>query len=179
MADVIYLWTIFTSMVPLPTPATGSVGKWMIQLPLRCVLSLWYRNSRWIGLALWLSHHLLGYPCSFFCFLSYLVCLGYGMLIILEPEKSFKNCFIVHKTNQPGPQGFFQWIFDWLKVTASWHILLNSLLSMEYSAELLTRVDPTCMHESKVSASNLHIARQQRALVRNCQQWLAYSLLQI
>ena len=121
----------------LLTPATGNLGKWLVQLPLRCVLGLGYRSSRWIGLALWLSHLInwlrcccpihcfLGYPCSFFYFLSYLVCLEKCKLIILELKESFEDCFIVHRTNEPGPQGFIQWILYWLKDTGHC-ILLNS-----------------------------------------------------
>ena len=34
-----------------------------------------------------------------------------------ELEESFEDGFIVHTTSESGPQGFIQWIPDWLKVT--------------------------------------------------------------
>ena len=169
MADVIYVQTIFTSVSLLPTPATGSLGKWLVQLSLRCVLGIWYTSSRWIGLALWLSHliHwirccpidcLLGYFCSFFCFLSYLVCLDQGKLIISESEKSFKDCFIVNGTNEPGPQCFIQWVLDWLKVTG--HCI------RAYSAEQLLK----CFYPGFLfkSDQNLYLSLITNPVVLNC-----------
>ena len=141
MADVIYVWTIFSSLVFLPTPATGSLGNWLVQLSLRCVLGLWYWSSRWIGLPLWLScfmnwlkrcmDRLLSYLCSFLCFLNYLVWLDECKLIIFELEESFKDCFIVYATNEPGPQGFIQ--CTWLTES---HIQDNSSSSVPVQLKL-------------------------------------------
>ena len=40
MADVINVWAVFTGVILLPTPATGSLGMWLVQLPLTLLLAV-------------------------------------------------------------------------------------------------------------------------------------------
>ena len=159
MADIINMWAIFTSMVLLPTRVTGSLGKWLVQLPLRCDLGLRCRNTGWIYPALWLSHlmswlrcclidRLLSYPCSFFCFLSHLDYLDKCKPIIFELEESFEDCFIFHgQMNLALMASSSASLIDRMShVTASCHILLKSVIfvanSVSWSGSNLYRIRP-------------------------------------